>query len=107
MSKVIITDTNRFEGIISELEKTIPEFEDVFSLQDKNFSKIDGTDNYRGRCQEVISGKYNTVKKNYQSIDEALRNYIKFLKITVKKYKDYELAMDKTIDKNDEELDVN
>lgn len=107
MSDVVIKDTNQFERIISELEKTIPEIEDTFLLQDKNFSMIDGTDNYRGQCQEVISGKYNTVKKNYQTIDDALINYIKFLKITVRKYKEYERTMNETIDRNDEELNVN
>ena len=104
---VVITDTNEFERIVNELEKTLPDFEDTFSLQDKNFSMIDGTDNYRGMTQEVISEKYRAVKNNYQSINEALINYVKFLKITIRKYKEYEQKMNEAIDKNVEELNVN
>lgn len=107
MSKVVITDSNRFERIINELEKTIDDYRDVFSLQNRNFSMIDGTENYRGQCQEVISRKYNDVKKNYQEIDDALVNFIKFLKMTLKKYKDYEREIDKAVDRNEEELNVN
>lgn len=107
MSKVVITNSTEFEKIIRELEHTIPLIEDSFRLQDRNFSMIDGTDNYRGKCQRVISEKYNDVKKNYVPIQEALTNYVKFLKITLLNYEKFEETMDETINNNLENLNVN
>lgn len=107
MSKIIITNSKEFERIINELEYTIPDIENSFKLQDRNFSMIDGTDSYRGNCQESISNKYREFKKNYDPIQETLRNYIKFLKITLNNYKEYESTIDKTIENNLENLNVN
>jgi hypothetical protein len=107
MSKIVIKDTNKFENIINELENTLPSFEDVFKNQDKNFSMIDGTDIWKGDTQKVITSKYNDLRKNYDSIDETLRNYIKYLKITVDNYKRYEEMVDKSVSENEENLNVN
>ena len=107
MSKVIIKDSKKFEKIINDLENTIPAIENSFSTQDRNFGMIDGTDNYRGSCQEVISRKYSDVKKNYDSIIETMKNYVKFLKITLNNYENYERNIDKTINDNLDNLNVN
>ena len=107
MSKTTIKNTDEFEKIIKKLEWTIPALEDAFELQNRNFRMIDGTDNYRGKCQRAISEKYTQVKGNYESIDEALINYIKFLKLTLNNYKKYEETLNKSIDENVENLNVN
>ena len=107
MANVVITDTNKFESIIKELENTLPTIEDVFASQNNNFRTIDGTDVWKGATQEVISGKYDDLSKNYEPICESLRNYIKFLKITVSNYKNYENTVDRSIEENETELNVN
>ena len=107
MSRTNLTDSKEFERIIKELEYTIPLIEDSFNLQNKNFSMIDGTDNYRGKCQRVISDKYSEVQKNYLPIQEALRNYVKYLKITLLNYEKFEESIDETINDNLENLNVN
>ena len=107
MSKVVITDTNRFESIIGDLENTLPTIEDVFASQNNNYRTIDGTDVWKGETQEVISNKYDDLTKNYEPICDSLRNYIKFLKITVSNYKNYENTVNKTIENNETELNVN
>ena len=103
---IVITDTNRFESIVSELERTLPDIEDVFKYQDKNFKMIDGTDSWKGSTQMVISDKYLELKKNYEPINESLRNYIKYLKITVENYKKYEHMVDKSVNENDDNLNI-
>ena len=107
MANVVITDTDRFESIVTELENTLPAIEDVFASQNNNYKIIDGTDVWKGSTQEVISNKYDDLSKNYEPICESLRNYIKFLKITVSNYKNYENTVDKTIENNETELNVN
>ena len=56
-------------------------------------------------------GKETKCKEHCCGIDnelcESLRNYIKFLKITVTNYKNYENTVDKTIENNETELNVN
>ena len=107
MSNVYISDTDKFESIISDLEKTIPVIEDTFIGENSNFDTKDGTDSWSGKTQEVISEKYELLKENYDPIILTLKNYIKFLKITVENYKKFENTVSDTIEKNEDNLDVN
>lgn len=107
MAKIIIKDTDKFETIIAELEKTIPAFESAFEIQNNNYNTIDGTESWTGETQRIVISKYNELKRNYEPIKESLINYIKYLKITVENYKKFEKTVDETIDDNDGNLDVN
>ena len=107
MSKITIKDSNKFESIINDLEQTLPSFEEIFKNQDKNFSMIDGTDIWKGETQRVITSKYNELRINYDSINDTLKNYIKYLKITIDNYKRFEGMVENSIDKNEENLNVN
>lgn len=107
MSNIVITDTNKFESIISNLEGTLPVIEDVFRNQNNYYKSIDHTDAWSGETQGVISDKYNELSQNYDSINESLRNYIKYLKITVSNYKNFENLVDKSVNENENELNVN
>lgn len=107
MTKVIIKDTARFEAIINDLERTIPEFESAFEMQNKNYDTIDSTNSWTGDTQKIITNKYNDLKRNYEPIKESLTNYVKYLKVTVENYKRFEEMVDNSIDDNDSNLDVN
>lgn len=107
MSKIIITDTNRFESIVSELESSFPEFEELFRMQNDNYNTINGTDVWKSDTQEVVSSKYVELSKNYEPIKETLMNYIKYLKITVENYKNFESTVDSSIEQNLDNLNVN
>ena len=107
MFDIVIEDSEEFRRIIHDLENNVTQFDDSFRLQNRNFSMIDGTDNYRGECQSVISEKYNEFTNNYEPIEEALRNYIKFLKITIENYENQEKTFNESIDNNLENLNVN
>ena len=107
MFDIVITDSEEFRRIIHDLERNVTQYEDSFRLQNRNFSMIDGTDNYRGECQSVISEKYKEFTNNYGPIIESLKNYIKFLKITIQNYENQENAFNESIENNLENLDVN
>lgn len=107
MGKIVITDTDKFESIISSLEGTLPVIEDVFRNQNNYYQSINHTDAWSGETQQVISDKYDELSKNYDSINESLRNYIKYLKITVSNYKNFETLANKSVDENEIELNVN
>ena len=107
MSNVYITDSDKFEEIISTLESSIPNIEDIFNNQNNNFNSIDGTDIWQGDTQRVISSKYDELSQNFTPIVDTLRDYIKYLKITINNYKNLENKIDKSIDENLENLNVN
>jgi len=107
MHDIVIKDSTMFENIINDLERIALQINDSFKNQDKNFSLIDGTDIYSGECQRVITDKYNETRKNYENIEEAIINYIKFLKITLENYKNQEQTFNSDIVKNIDNLDVN
>lgn len=107
MSKIIITDINRFESIVSKLESSFPEFEELFRMQDANYNNIDGTDVWKSDTQGVVSSKYVELSKNYEPIKETLLNYIKYLKITLENYKKFESTVNNSIEQNLDNLNVN
>lgn len=107
MHDIVITNSDEFEKIINDLEKISIEIDDSFKTQDKNFSLIDDTDVYSGDCQRAISNKYKETRKNYVKIEEAIANYIKFLKITLENYKSLEQTINKNMENNSDNLDVN
>ena len=107
MSNIIITDSNKFEKIIEELENTIPAIQNSFLAQDRNFNIINDPNNYKGDCQRVLNEKYTKMRKNYESIQDSLTNYVKFLKIIVNNYREYEKSINEIINDNLDNLDVN
>ena len=107
MSDITIKDTKTFEKIVNELEQIVPQIDNSFVVQNKNFSMINGTDIYKGKCQSVISKKYDLFKKNYEPVNEALNNYVKYLKITLENYKEYEKTLNSAIDDNVDGLSIN
>ncbi len=107
MTKIVITDINKFESIISKLENSFPEFDELFRMQDSNYKTINETDIWKGETSKVIACKYNELSRNYEPIKETLLNYIKYLKITVANYKNFEKMVDKSIEQNSDNFTVN
>lgn len=107
MHDIYISDSEKFEEIVTILEGTIPNIEDIFNNQNNNFKTIDGTESWKGDTQRVISSKYSDLSKNYNPIVDTLRNYIKYLKITINNYKNLENEINKAANENEDNLNVN
>ena len=69
--------------------------------------KIDKTDIWSGVVQEKIYSKYIELSSCYNTVVESLCTYIKFLDNTIFNYKDAENILNRSIDKNMDNLNVN
>ena len=107
MKKILITDYNQFNEVILNFEKSLANIKEVFSNENKNFEKINETSIWTGKTQKVIYNKYKLLANNYEPIEESIQIYIDFLKNTLQEYKDNEDYLNKNLELNDENLDVN
>ena len=107
MPNIVINNSEEFEKIINNLENTLPDVALVFDSVDKCVDNINGSDLWYGRTQETFCNKYKEFRNNYQPINEAFENYIKFLKITIANYKNAENKINENIENNNVNLDVN
>lgn len=106
MNKIIITDSAQFEGVISALEDSYNNIKDIFSKENTNVEKINGTDIWTGATAEAMYEKYKLLTQNFGPIEYSLDLYIKFLKKTLEDYKRAEEEISKNIDDISESLDV-
>lgn len=107
MSKTIIKDASSFEAIINNLEDSLKTIYEIFERQDGNFNQMNDKEVWDDDIETIMFDKYKTLSKNYQPICESLTNYIKFLKITLENYKVFESQMNKNIENNLDNLNVN
>lgn len=106
-SKIVITSTESFETITSNMERIHGRIKDIFAKERANIEKINGTEVWTGNCQRAVYRKYKDLEKNYAPIEEAMDLYNKFLRKTVEDYKRFESATEKNADVNADTLDVN
>ncbi len=107
MSNVVISDSSKFEAIVNNLEKSVQRINDVFTDENNNIEQINNTKCWSGKTEETVYGKYRELTNNYEPIKEALTNYVKFLKITLENYKQYEAMLDRQLEENSENMNVN
>lgn len=106
MKKILITNYNQFNEIILSFEKSLSNIKEIFSNENKTFEKINETSIWTGKTQQVIYSKYKLLAKNFEPIEESIQIYIDFLKNTLQEYKDNEDYLNKNLELNDENLDV-
>lgn len=104
---VVITSTDDFENVIAKLETSLIQIKKIFANEVKNNEVINQTEVWTGRTQEVIYEKNKSLQDNYPKVEEALQNYITFLKQVVSEYKTMEQSFSSDMNKNSTNLDVN
>ena len=102
-----ITSVSEFEGIIATLKDSLRRISDNFDVEKNDMKKIDKTDVWSGEVQEKIYSKYSELSECYSPIVESLETYIKFLDNTVASYVAAENTINKNIDSNFDNLNVN
>lgn len=107
MKRIVITDTNEFERIITEFEQIRNNIQNVFTEEKNNIEKINDENVWNGKTQEIIYQKHLDFQKNFSPIEEALEIYINFLKNSLQSYKDLENNINQNINTASEELNVN
>ncbi len=104
---IVINDSDKFEKIISNIEASKANIEEIFKETTGNMERINDTDSWKGLAQKRFSEKYNTLSNNYEPISNSLNIYINFMKQTIADYKEFEEQAMKDVEKNSTELNVN
>lgn len=109
MGKIVITDSNSFEGEIHEFENALIKIKDIFESEKKNTEKIKDKNNtiWTSMTQETIYNKKIEFEKNFNPIEEAIGTYIKFLKKTLEDYRRLEEITNRSMEDQASNLDVN
>ena len=93
MNKIVITDTAKFEEVITNIENILPQIKDSFQSTRRNSEGMSGVDTWKGQSQETLYEKYQTLEQNFAPIEETIEMYIRFLKKTLEYYKALEDSM--------------
>lgn len=104
---IVITSASDFENVIIKLENSLAQIKTIFANEIKNNEKINRTEVWTGKTQEAIYEKNKKLQENYPKVEEALQNYIMFLKQVISEYKAMEQSFSSDIDKNATNLNVN
>lgn len=107
MGNIVITNSDEFEQIINNLERSFSRINDIFKDEKDRINIINKTDIWTSKVQETLYDKSLLLSKNYAPIEEATRIYIKFLRKTLDEYKAFEKTTNQSISQNLENLDVN
>ena len=107
-SKVIINDSAKFRDVIVTLRKSYNRIKESFDSEKVNINKLDGDNSvWKSRSQDIFFEKYSRLVNQHEPIEESLNNYLLFLEETINKYEEFEKEVDKNIDTNLENLNVN
>ena len=80
MNRIVITDTAKFEEVITNIENILPSIKDSFESTRKNAQGMSGTNTWKGQSQETLYGKYQQLETNFAPVEETIEMYIRFLK---------------------------
>jgi len=106
--KNIDIKTEGLELVVSLLNEKIKTIEEIFSDIDKKMKMIDGTsDVWQCDSQDVTYKSYKTISKTFPNMVEQLTSYKLFLEKTIDNYKKGEADINKEINDNENNLDVN
>ena len=108
MNRIVITDTAKFEEVITNIENILPSIKDSFESTRKNAQGMSGTNTWKGQSQETLYGKYQQLETNFAPVEETIEMYIRFLKKTLEDYKALENQLDAKVNEYaSNQLDVN
>ena len=98
----------QFQEVETNILKIRNEIADIFNKEKTNAEKINGSTNtWVGKTQETIYKKHKQLSDNYDQILETLDIYLDFLKNTRESYVAMDKAINRNIERNTNELDVN
>ena len=109
MNRIVITDTEKFEEVINNIENILPSIKNTFQSERRNSVGLDGTGTtWKGQSQEKIYEKYKVLESNFAPIEETMEIYIRFLRKTLEDYKALENSLNAKVDEySGNQMDVN
>ena len=108
MTKSILINSEAFQQNISDFEMHVNKVSEYLQKIDNQMNKIDGTNElWKSKVAVRIHDDHMDLQKKFDDVNEELSSYVTFLKKTLTDYKTQEENIDKAIDNNSSNLDVN
>ena len=108
MTKSILINSEAFQQNISDFEMHVNKVSEYLQKIDNQMKKIDGTNElWKSKVAVRIHDDHMDLQKKFDDVNEELSSYVTFLKKTLTDYKTQEENIDKAIDNNSSNLDVN
>lgn len=108
MSKIVITSTEEFDEITLKLNDSLNRIREIFDEDKRTMDDIlTNPSVWSGRARNKTDEKFQEFSSYYPSITESLENFVRFLAETSEKYKAFEASVDRSIENNEVNLNVN
>jgi uncharacterized protein YukE len=108
MKNNINFDSAKVIEILSKLEDKRNELSDIYEAINIESHKINGENsNWEGKGQQKFYNSYKSIANNFEPINEELITCHEFLMDTIEKYMTTEENINKSIENNKKDLDVN
>lgn len=107
MNSITITDSDKFEEVITSLESSYNKLKDIKENEKVNKEVINETDVWTGNAQKSMYNKFDELINIYEQVNYSLDIYIKFLKKTLEDYKLLNEEISRNIEKVENELNIN
>ena len=107
MSNIVIKE-NEFRSIINDLDKEITNLENTYNDIKTKGQKLDGSnDMWNSETHKVVYNYYKSVSDKFPSNIERFKSLSEYLKTTLNNYIEGEKSIDKDVDTNASELNIN
>ena len=108
MNKNILINSEAFQQNISDFEMHVNKVTEYLQKIDNQMKQIDGNNElWKSRVAVCIHDDHMDLQKKFDDINKELSSYVTFLKNTLANYKTQESNIDKAIENNSSNLDVN
>ena len=107
MSNIVIKE-DEFRSIINDLDKEITNLENTYNDIKVRGQKLDGTsDMWKSETQKVVYDYYKSVSDKFPNNIERFKSLSDYLKTTLNNYIEGEKSINKDVDNNASELNIN
>ncbi len=98
----------KFRKIITLLDEEIAKLETVYDEIEQESKKIDGSSSvWSGKTQSVVYDYYKSISPDFPKTVDRMKSFSDYLKTTLDNYINGENSINKDVDTNQENLDVN
>ena len=108
MEQSIVINSEGFSNSINSFEIDVKKVEEKLNNITNIMKEIDGqNETWKSKVGTKVHEKYTEIEKKFEEINKELNNYQTFLKTTLEDYKREENKLEKSIEDNSANLDVN
>ena len=108
MAHSIIVDSDSFSSNINSFEETVKNVEALLKRMSEIMKEVDGeNETWKSKSAQLVHEDFSQIEGGFEEINTKLTGYVTFLKDTLENYEKEENKLEKSIEDNSLNLDVN